>query len=256
MPALTAANVRPPATDVGTGRSVVVPSPTRPESFRPQQDAWPAAVRSHECLLPASTCTEAPVATNSTVPGDAAAAAASLLPAGALVDPSTQGADAHPSDPVTLSALAPPPTVPPPAATVKVTGSPTNGRVDACNVVMQTAGSNCTFVPTKAVWLSVAATFVSVARRAQPKKLKELVRPPAPRSTACRGRGVRARPIRPTSVRSPALASARKRPGPAPSDRPTTGGVGLKVAQFKNGASPSSRGTSSCSPASSRRSIS
>src|SRR6266566_6762176 len=101
----------------------------------PQQDAWPAAVRAHECLLPASTCTETPVATNSTVPGDAAAAAVSLLPAGAVVDPSTQGADAHPSDPVTRGALAPPPTVPPPALTAKVTGSPNNGRVEGCRVV-------------------------------------------------------------------------------------------------------------------------
>src|SRR5437016_1920785 len=144
---------------------------------------------------PAATATETPVATNSTVPGDAAATAVSRLPAGAVVDPSTHGADAHPSDPVTRGALAPPPTVPPPAATVKVTGSPTNGRVAGCRVAKQTVGSASTFVPTRVTWLSVADAFVSVARRAQPKKLKALVRPPAPRYTACRECGARARPI-------------------------------------------------------------
>ena len=65
---------------------------------------------------------------NSTVPGDAAAVAVSLFPAATVVDPSTHGADAHPVDPVRTTVLGPPPTVPPPAATVNRTGSSTSGR--------------------------------------------------------------------------------------------------------------------------------
>src|SRR5436309_697547 len=61
-----------------------------------------------------------PVAVNSRVLGDAAAAAVSRFASGLVVDPSTQGADAHPSDPVTRGTLGPPPTVPPPPVTLKV----------------------------------------------------------------------------------------------------------------------------------------
>src|SRR5437879_4225879 len=96
-------------------------------SLRPQQDAWPAALTAHECLLPASTCKETPVAKNTTVPGNAAATAVRLFPAGAVVDPSTHGAEAHPPNPVSATVLVPPPTVPPPPVTVNVTSSPMSG---------------------------------------------------------------------------------------------------------------------------------
>src|SRR5436189_106551 len=98
--ALIAANVRLPATGVGMGRLAVVPSPRWPLSLMPQQYALPEALRAHECLLPASTSTDTPVAVKSTVLGNAAAAAVSLFPANAVLDPSTHGAEAQPVDPV------------------------------------------------------------------------------------------------------------------------------------------------------------
>src|SRR2546422_6200533 len=121
---------------------------------------------------------------SSTVLGDAAVAAVSLFPAGADVDPSTQGAEAHPLGPVSATVLVPPPTVPPPPVTVNRTGSPTNSRGVGCNVVKHTVGSSSSFVPARVTWLSVAGTFTNVAARAQPKRLKPSVLPPAPRSTA------------------------------------------------------------------------
>ena len=44
-PALSAVNVRPPATGVGSRRWVVVPSPSCPLALKPQQYAAPVVVR-------------------------------------------------------------------------------------------------------------------------------------------------------------------------------------------------------------------
>ena len=129
----------------------------------PQQYALPEALRAHECLLPASTSTDTPVAVKSTVLGNAAAAAVSLFPANAVLDPSTHGAEAQPVDPVRATVLVPPPTVPPPPVTVNLTGSSTSGRGVGCNLVKHTVGSTSTLVPVRVTWLSVAASFTNVA---------------------------------------------------------------------------------------------
>src|SRR2546428_9872095 len=54
-PALSVANVKPPATGVGMSCWAVVPSPSWPKLLEPQQNAWPDALRAHEWKPPAST---------------------------------------------------------------------------------------------------------------------------------------------------------------------------------------------------------
>src|SRR2546421_575862 len=51
-PALMELNFSPPATGVGSARSVVVLSPTCPVLLFPQQYAVPSGDRAHECRLP------------------------------------------------------------------------------------------------------------------------------------------------------------------------------------------------------------
>src|SRR5213079_2027658 len=95
------------------------------------------------------------------------------------------------------------------------------------------------FVLIRPIWLSVLATLVNVAVRAQPMRLKALVLPPAPRSTACNAPGLMKRPRPATRARQPALANPRRPPARI---APITG-VGPKVVQLRKGATVSSSGT-------------
>src|SRR5687768_6015610 len=63
-PAAICLNVWPPVTTTGPDRSVVVPSPSCPRLFLPQQYALPSLVSAHVCCTPASMRTNlSPVAT-------------------------------------------------------------------------------------------------------------------------------------------------------------------------------------------------
>src|SRR5690348_9500813 len=54
-PTLRLRYVPPPATETGTYRSSVVPSPTKASPFMPQHQAAPAGVSAHVVRFPAST---------------------------------------------------------------------------------------------------------------------------------------------------------------------------------------------------------
>src|SRR5688572_27253339 len=57
-PALSAANVSPPATATGTVLAAGAPVPSSPARLAPQQNAAPAAVSVQVCLAPASSATK------------------------------------------------------------------------------------------------------------------------------------------------------------------------------------------------------